>query len=95
MAPSYFTSDSFGEVDEASNHPVLVEHADAVAVWFPVVLDHTELAMDGPEDEEDDEEMVGVPESLKVCSARFLDRCHDHCHERSEHNIPGPSRASN
>lgn len=95
MASSHFTGNSFGEVGKATDHPVLVEDTDAVAVWFPVILDHTEFAVNGPEDEEDDEEVVSIPESLEVCSAWFLDRCHNHCHERSEHDISGPSRASN
>lgn len=95
MASSHFTSNSFGEVGKASDHPVLVEHTDTVAEWFPVILDHAEFAVNGPEDEEDDEEVVGIPESLEVRSAWFFDRCHNHCHERSEHDISGPSRASN
>lgn len=94
VASSYLTGNSFGKIDKASNHPVLVKHTNAIAVWFPVVLDHAELAMNGPEDEEDDKEVVSVPESLEVCSAWFLNRCHNHCHESSEHDIAGPSRTS-
>lgn len=49
--------------------------------------------MDGPEDEEDDEHVVGVPESLVVGSSRLLNRSEDHAHERNQHNVSSPAGA--
>jgi hypothetical protein len=63
---------SFGQVGESSDHPVLIKHTNAVAMWFSVILDHAEFTMNRPEDEEDDEHVMGVPETFKVSFARLL-----------------------
>lgn len=92
--------DAFGQVDEAAVYPVLPEDADGGgadgdAEGRRVGLDHAEGAVDGPEDEEDDEHVVRVPEALVVGAPRLLDRRQHHAHERHEHDVaapPGPGR---
>jgi hypothetical protein len=56
------------------------------AVRWPVGLDHAEHAMQLPVDEEDNEEMVGVPESLKVLSSLFLSGSPSHSTESNPHD---------
>ena len=63
------------------------------AVRGPVGLDHTEHAVKLPVDEEDDEQMVGVPEALKVGPAPLLDRKPDHDSQREPHDPTGDTRA--
>lgn len=92
-----FTGDALGEVAEAAVHPVLPENADgrgtdADAKGGDVGLDHAKGAVDGPEEEEDDEHVVGVPEALVVGTSRLLNRGDNHAHESNQHNISCPSR---
>lgn len=47
-----------------------------------------------PVDEEHNEQMVGVPEPLKVRAAALLHREPDHDRERGDHNPAGDTRAS-
>lgn len=56
------------------------EDTDGVerTVRRPVGLDHAEHAVQLPVDEEDDEEMVGVPEPLEVRTTTLLDGEPDH-----------------
>lgn len=87
VSATHFTRDTFSEVGEAADEPVLIEYTDAVAVWFPIILDHAELPMDGPENEEHDEHVMRVPEALVVGTTRLLSRCEDHGHECGQHDI--------
>ncbi|KAK5630382.1 hypothetical protein RRF57_006097 [Xylaria bambusicola] len=86
MAAAHLSRDALCEVDEATVHPILPENADGRRadrdterrrVW----LDHAEGAMDRPEQEEDDEHVVRVPETLVVSPTGLLDRCEHHAHE--------------
>jgi len=70
-----FAHDALSEIDESAVHPPLVEDARSSTKGRRVGFDHTECAMYGPEDEENDEEMVKVPESFKVRTTRLLERC--------------------
>jgi len=56
------------------------------AVRRPVGLDHTEHAVELPVDEEDDEQMVRVPEALKVGPAPLLDRKPDYNPQGEPHD---------
>ena len=90
--------DALGEIGEAAVHPVLPEHADGLgadadAEGRKVRLDHAEGAVDRPEEEEDDEHVVRVPEALVVCAARLLDRGDHHARQRDQHDVASPTRA--
>jgi hypothetical protein len=85
--------DALSQVCESTIHPVLPEDTNAVAVWRKIGLDHAESAMDGPEDEEDNEEMVRVPEALKVCPSRLLCCCQRNRHQCEEHDVSTPAGA--
>jgi hypothetical protein len=50
--------------------------------------------MHRPENEEDNEEVVQVPESFKVRTTRLLDRCCEDHHQCCEHDIASPARTS-
>lgn len=69
VSSSNFTCNSFGQICETSIHPVFPEDTDSIAERRKVRLDHAEGAVDRPENEEDDEEMVCVPKALKVGSS--------------------------
>lgn len=94
VATSYLSCNTLRKIGEASHKPVLVENADTKAVGSTVVLDHAELAVDGPEDKEDDEHVVGVPETLVVGSAWLFDGGEDHSHKRNQHEVSRPARSS-
>ena len=87
VSAPYFTRNTLSKVCEASNKPILIENADTVAVGCAIIFDHAKFAVNGPKDEEDDKHVVGVPKPLVVRSARFLDGCEDHGHERNQHEI--------
>lgn len=94
------SGDPLGEVDEATVHPVLPKdtnsrRADGDAEGGEVRLDHAESAVDGPENKEDDEQVVRVPEALEIGAARLFDRGGYHGHECSEHHVAGPARSCN
>lgn len=98
MASSDFTGNSLRQVDETSIHPVLPKHtngrgSDARAKGRHVGLDHAVGSVDGPEDEEDDEHVVRVPESLVVGASGLLNRGEDHAHEGNQHHVSSPARA--
>lgn len=72
VSPSYFTRNALSQVRESTIHPILPEDTDTVAKWRKVGFDHAESTMDGPEDEEHDEEVMRVPEALKVRPSRLF-----------------------
>ena len=81
VSSSNLTRDSLGQVGKSTIHPVFPKDTNAIAEGRKVWLNHAEGSMDRPEDEEDDEEVVGVPKALKVGSSSFL-RCRQgNCHE--------------
>lgn len=88
------TRDTLSEVRESTVHPVLPEDTDTVAERRKVGLNHAKGSVDRPEDEEDDEEVVHVPETLKVC-ATSLFRCRDrNRHQTDQHDITTPTGTS-
>lgn len=98
MTAAELARDALGEVAEAAVHPVLPEDADgrgadAGAEWCDVGLDHAKGAVDGPEEEEDDEHVVRIPEAFVVGPPRLLHRRDDHAHQRNEHDIARPARS--
>lgn len=94
VSSSDLARDSLCQVCEATVHPVLPEDADAIAERRKVGCDHTEGAVDGPEEEEDDEQVMGVPEALEVSTSRFLRCCQRNCHQRDQHDITTPAWTS-
>lgn len=96
VASTNLTSNTLSQVDETAVHPVLPKHTDgrsanAGAERSKVGLNHAEGTVDGPEEEEDDEHVVSVPESLIIGTAGLLDRGEDHTHERDQHDIASPA----
>lgn len=81
---------AFKQIHKSTQHPVLPENTDAVAEGFKIRFDHTERSMDGPEDEEYDEKVMSIPESLKVGPSRFLHGREHHRHKRNQHNVSAP-----
>lgn len=71
---AYFAQDALSNPDNSANEPVTPKHANVVerAVRGPVGLDHAPHAMELPADEKDDEQMVAVPEFLKVGTATLF-----------------------
>jgi len=86
-----FAKDALENPDNATNEPVAPEDTDGVGgtVGGPVGLDHAEHAMELPVDEEHDEEVVGVPEPLKVSAPSLL---HGEPHHDTECCGHDPSR---
>ena len=93
VTPANFSRHPFGQVDKTTIHPVLPEDADSTTERSGVGFDHAEGAVDRPEDKENNEEVVGVPESLEIGPPCFLDRGEDHGHEGKEHDVARPPRS--
>ena len=89
---SDLAEDTFKQIDESAVHPVRPKDAAAIAKGRDVCLDHAERAVDGPENEENDEEVMQIPEALKIGTTRFLNRCTEDDHQRCEHNVARPAR---
>ena len=91
VSPSNLPRDAFAKIRKSTQHPVLPENANAVAEGLKVGPDHTEGSVDGPEDKKYNEQVVGVPESLKVGPSRLLHGGKHDSHERNQHNVSAPS----
>lgn len=50
--------------------------------------------MDGPEDEEDDEEVMSIPEALEIGTSGLLCGCQSDSHQGDKHDISTPTRTS-
>ena len=92
MSPTDFSQNSLYKIDSPTITPVLVEIANRVAKRWAVRLDHAEGSMDRPENEEDNEKMMSIPEPLEVRPSEPLKRRSHHGSQREEHDIPGPAR---
>jgi hypothetical protein len=93
VSSSNLAGDTLSQVRESTVHPVLPEDTNAVAERRKVGRDHAEGAVDRPEEEEDNEKVMGVPEALKVLPACLLRRCERNRHQSNQHNVAAPSRA--
>lgn len=98
VTTSHLACDTLGQVNETAVHPVLPEDsnsrcANAGAERCNIWLNHAESSVDGPEEEENDEHVVSIPEALKVCSSRLLGRRENHTHQRNKHDIASPTRS--
>ena len=91
---SDLTRDPLGKIREAAIHPVLPENTDSVTEWCEIRLDHAESAVDGPENEEDGKKMVSIPESFEIRPSGFLHGSKRDGHQRGQHDVSTPSRAS-
>ena len=89
-----FTGDTLSQVGKSTVHPVLPKDTDTIAEGRKVWLNHAEGSVNGPEDEEDDEEMVHVPETFKVCTTSLFRSSQCDCHKRNQHDITTPTRSS-
>jgi hypothetical protein len=94
VSSSDLTRNTLGQVRESTVHPVLPEDTDTVAEGRKVGRDHAEGSMNRPEEEENNEEMMGVPEAFEVCATRLLRSCQCNSHQREQHNITAPAGAS-
>jgi hypothetical protein len=93
VASTNLTRDTLAQIRKSSVHPVLPENTDTIAEGRKVRLDHAERTVDGPEQEEDGEEVVRVPEALELGSSLLLGCSPCHGCERSQHDVASPSRA--
>lgn len=69
-----FSHNSLQKVDKATIHPVLPKDPYPAAKWWDVGFDHAECSMYCPEDEEDNEKMMRIPEPLEFRTTRFFHR---------------------
>jgi hypothetical protein len=82
MSSPDLTGDTFGQVRESTVHPVLPKDTDTIAERRKIRLDHTERSVNRPENEEDDEEVVHVPEAFEVCATGLFRCCDGNGHQR-------------
>jgi hypothetical protein len=82
-----FTKDTLGNPDYTTDDPVTPENTNSVVrtVRRPIRLEHTEHSVELPVDEEDDEQVVGVPELFKVLSSLVLTSVPSHRSKRHPH----------
>ena len=91
VSSTHLTRDTLGKVCKSAIHPVLPEDADAVAEGRKVRLNHAKGAVNGPENEENDEHVVRVPEAFKVCATRLLGCSDSDGHQCEKHHVAAPS----
>jgi hypothetical protein len=87
MCPTDLSKKTFGKVEYAADEPVLPKDADAGTKWWGIGFDHAECTVETPGEEEDEHEMVRVPEPLIVFATGFLEGCEGHGHETDEHHV--------
>jgi len=90
MARSHFTQNTLINPNKPTHNPVAPEDTNGVerAERRPIGLNHAEHAVELPENEEGDEEVVSVPELLEstiLCPATFLYRKVHHRAETRPH----------
>lgn len=88
-----FTPGTFCEVAQSTGHPKLPENSNRGTEGSTVGLDHAERSVERPEEEEHHEQVVSVPETLEVGTTRSLQCGSSHCHQASQHDVSGPTRA--
>lgn len=86
--------DTFQKIEESAIHPIGPEDPGSVTKGRDVRLDHAEGAVNGPENEENNEEMMQVPESLKIGTTWFFNRRCEDDHQRCEHDVARPAGPS-
>lgn len=74
---SNLSRNSLHQINVTSIHPVLPEDSNGTGsqsntVWCEIWLNHAEGSVDRPEDEENDEQMMRIPETFKIGAAIFL-----------------------
>ena len=93
VSSSNLTGNTLTQVGKSPVHPIFPEDANTIAKGGKVGFDHAKSTMDGPEHKEDDEQVVGVPEPLELCSSWLLSSGPSHGRECDQHDISRPSRA--
>jgi hypothetical protein len=94
VSSSDLPGNPFCQVQEGTAHPVLPEDTDTSAERCKISLDHAECPMNRPEYEEDDHEVVRVPESFEICPLLLLHCGPSHECERDYKDVSRPSRTS-
>ncbi len=94
MTAPDLSQNSLDQINKSTIHPELPEDAGTCAERLSIGLDHAECTVNGPEYEEDNEEVMGKPESLEVGALRFLNRHSDDGHQGGEHDVSCPSWTS-
>lgn len=75
---AHLAGNAFGQIYEASSHPILPKYSYTGTKRRKVCFNHAERSVDGPENEENNKQVVSVPEAFEVCATGLLDG--------SEHN---------
>lgn len=86
-----FTRGSLSKVRKSTVHPVFPENTNAIAKGRKIRLDQAEGTVNGPENEEDNEQMMGIPKSFELGPSVFLCCGDDHGGQGNQHDITGPS----
>lgn len=90
VARAHFTKNTLVDPNDSTHKPVPpedtygIERAEGWPVWF----DHTEHAVELPENEEGDEKVVAIPElfeSAVLCTTTLLNRIVDHNGKENQH----------
>lgn len=92
VAATHLPRKPLRQIDEPTEHPVLPENTDSRAKGRDIWSHHAEGTVDGPEDEEQDEEVVGVPESFVVGATRLLHGGQDHGGDDNDEDVAAPAR---
>ncbi len=87
ISPIPFPHDSFGQVCDCSAEPVLPKDTKSYTRRRPVCLDHAERAMNGPQNEEQNKEVMYGPKNLEIRSAEAFQRGHSNDIQQEEHKM--------
>ena len=72
VPPPDLAHDPFQQIHKTACHPIFPENANTIAERLEIGLNHTERSMDRPENEENDEKVMRVPESLELGPSGLL-----------------------
>jgi len=93
MGSTNFSQKAFDKIEHAADEPIFPKHANPGTKRCCIGLDHTKCAVKTPGEKEDEEEVVGIPEPLKVFPTGFFEGCKCHCHEDDKHDVASCSWA--
>ena len=94
VLPANLSRYPFYQVYESSVHPILPENTGTRTKRCCICFNHAESSVDGPENKEQNEEMVGEPEAFIIGSSKLSHGRGNDEHQNDKHDVPRPSRTS-
>lgn len=87
MPAAYLSEYPFEKIYKAAIHPVLPEYSRSRTEGCNVCFYHAKRSVNGPEDEEYDEQMMSKPEPFMVLPLKPLEGGDEHDRQDDKHDI--------